>query len=138
MRGATPHDALQYGMADLLSDAIHGVGEPHELQRYAISEYDPFGEPSPWGLQEYAISEDEAFEPFGEADDGTWLTGLRELLPEELARGVRAYINRTDAWPPSLPEFRALCLGILEAYLISKLQCTRLRKARATIRSFKQ
>jgi hypothetical protein len=48
---------------------------------------------------------------FGEADDGTWLTGLRDLLPEELAVGLRACIKREDDWPPVLPEFRRLCLG---------------------------
>ena len=48
---------------------------------------------------------------FGEADDGTWLTGLRDLLPEELAAGLRACIRREDDWPPTLPEFRRLCLG---------------------------
>ena len=54
-----PHDALQYGMAELLSDAIHGIGKPAELQRHALNEYDPFSEPGSWGLQEVAISEDE-------------------------------------------------------------------------------
>lgn len=48
---------------------------------------------------------------FTEADDGTWLTGLRDLLPEELAAGLRACIHREDDWPPTLPEFRRLCLG---------------------------
>ena len=49
---------------------------------------------------------------FGESDDGTWLTGLHGLMPEELANGVRACIDRPSGWPPLLPEFRALCLGI--------------------------
>ena len=51
---------------------------------------------------------------FGEADDGTWLTGLRDLLPEELAAGLRACIKREDDWPPPLPEFRRLCLGYMD------------------------
>lgn len=49
---------------------------------------------------------------FGSRDDGTWLEGLRGLLPEELARGLRACLTRVDPWPPTLPEFRRLCAGV--------------------------
>lgn len=42
----------------------------------------------------------------------TWAKGLTGLTPEELGRGLEACITRTDPWPPVLPEFRALCLGI--------------------------
>ena len=51
----------------------------------------------------------------GDADDGTWLTGLKGLTPERLAHGLRECITRTDPWPPSLPEFRGLCLDLLGA-----------------------
>ena len=48
---------------------------------------------------------------FGERDDGTWLQGLTGLLPDELAQGLRACLTRADEWPPTLPEFRRVCLG---------------------------
>lgn len=42
----------------------------------------------------------------------TWAKGLAGLQPQQLAQGLEACITRADAWPPTLPEFRALCLGI--------------------------
>jgi len=39
----------------------------------------------------------------------TWQRGLRDITTAELAAGLRAVIARPDPWPPSLPEFRALC-----------------------------
>ena len=48
----------------------------------------------------------------GDADDGTWLTGLQALTPERLAHGLRQCIARGDPWPPTLPEFRGLCLDV--------------------------
>lgn len=47
---------------------------------------------------------------FGAIDDGTWLRGLSELAPAQLAIGLERCLKRKDPWPPSLPEFRALCL----------------------------
>lgn len=51
---------------------------------------------------------------FGETDlDKTWLLGLQDLEPSLLAVGLESCIkNRQDSWPPSLPEFRRLCLGL--------------------------
>lgn len=50
---------------------------------------------------------------FGTTDKhNTWLTGLSGVTPSLLAVGLRACISRTDSWPPSLPEFRALCLNV--------------------------
>ena len=51
---------------------------------------------------------------FGETDiDGTWLIGLRDLAPPMIAAGLEACIKlRADSWPPTLPEFRRLCLGL--------------------------
>lgn len=51
---------------------------------------------------------------YGEADDGTWLRGLRGLTPMQLANGLNACCESGDAWPPSLPVFRALCKGTRE------------------------
>ena len=41
----------------------------------------------------------------------TWGRALADLSSEQLARGVGQCITRADPWPPSLPEFRAMCLG---------------------------
>ncbi len=45
---------------------------------------------------------------------GTWLSGLGDVTPEQIAKGFRTCLTRTDAWPPSLPEFRAMCLPSAE------------------------
>ena len=53
---------------------------------------------------------------YGSDPDGrtarTWAKGLADLGPEQLADGIRSCIKAADAWPPSLPEFRAMCLKI--------------------------
>lgn len=46
---------------------------------------------------------------FGESDDGTWAKGLRGMSPEQIAFGLSRCVERGDSWPPTLPEFRALC-----------------------------
>jgi len=48
---------------------------------------------------------------FGEADDGSWLSGLHDVSVQQIATGLDACRVRLDLWPPSLPEFRALCIG---------------------------
>ncbi|HEX5464435.1 MAG TPA: hypothetical protein VFW88_06935 [Burkholderiales bacterium] len=51
---------------------------------------------------------------YGETDeDDTWLRGLSDLTPQDLADGLHGCVNLQpdDAgkvWPPNLPEFRAL------------------------------
>lgn len=42
----------------------------------------------------------------------TWATGLVGVTGEQMAAGLHACINREDAWPPTLPEFRTMCLGV--------------------------
>ena len=53
---------------------------------------------------------------YGESADtgagGTWSKGLAGLSPSQLAAGLSASIASADAWPPTLPEFRARCIGI--------------------------
>lgn len=49
---------------------------------------------------------------FGEADDGTWLRGLRDISPKMMAYGVRQCLDQRLAWPPTLPEFLGLCQAI--------------------------
>lgn len=42
----------------------------------------------------------------------TWAKGLAGVQPRQLATGLSASIASADPWPPTLPEFRARCLGI--------------------------
>lgn len=50
---------------------------------------------------------------FGQADkDNVWLAGLRGLTPDMIKQGLNACVNQFKTWPPTLPEFKALCLGI--------------------------
>lgn len=43
---------------------------------------------------------------------GTWAKGLAGVTPAQLADGLKACITSSDPWPPTLPEFRAMCIGI--------------------------
>jgi len=54
-----------------------------------------------------------------QADDGTlnvsgetWAKGLSGLEGRQFGVGLEGCLTRQDAWPPTLPEFRALCLDI--------------------------
>jgi len=49
----------------------------------------------------------------GSADDGTWLAGMQAagLGPHDVGVGLQACLQRPTAFPPSLPEFIALCQG---------------------------
>lgn len=42
----------------------------------------------------------------------TWALGLSGLSPQQVGEGVQACIASSEPWPPTLPEFRAMCLGI--------------------------
>jgi len=42
----------------------------------------------------------------------TWAKGLAGLTGHQLAAGIESCITSAESWPPTLPEFRALCLGI--------------------------
>ena len=46
---------------------------------------------------------------FGAADDDTWLMGLRDVTPQQIGIGLERCRTRPEPWPPTLPEFRALC-----------------------------
>ncbi|QBQ54947.1 hypothetical protein [Nitrosococcus wardiae] len=41
----------------------------------------------------------------------TWKKGLRGITGEQIAHGLARCLERDDPWPPTLPEFRVLCLG---------------------------
>lgn len=43
---------------------------------------------------------------------GTWAKGLAGLSPVQVAAGLSASIVSANPWPPTLPEFRARCVGI--------------------------
>ena len=42
----------------------------------------------------------------------TWAQGLAGLSGDELACGLNRCVSSAEPWPPTLPEFRALCLDI--------------------------
>lgn len=42
----------------------------------------------------------------------TWERGLRMFGPLPIAAGLEACLSRPDPWPPSLPEFRLMCLQV--------------------------
>lgn len=80
---------------------------------------------------------------FGTADDdGTWLAGLGDLTPALLRDGLRRCIHdRRDSWPPTLPEFRNLCLGLpdIDAAVLEALagsQSPLAKRMRDTLPSF--
>ena len=52
---------------------------------------------------------------FGLADDGTWKKGLAGLTPKQIGDGLVKCLERRprdgdEDWPPTLSEFRAMCL----------------------------
>ena len=46
---------------------------------------------------------------YGEKPVDTWVDGLGDMAPQEIANGLQACLVNGDPWPPSLPEFRQLC-----------------------------
>jgi len=49
---------------------------------------------------------------FGSSDDGTWLSALKEIPEAMIVAGLNKCLTRQDPWPPSLPEFRQMCLNL--------------------------
>ncbi len=47
---------------------------------------------------------------YGETDDGSWLSGLHDVTPAQVSVGLEHCRTSAEPWPPSLPEFRAMCL----------------------------
>ena len=55
----------------------------------------------------------------GEKDQNdTWLKGLKDLTPEMIGDGLTGCLNQYKAWPPTLMQFRDLCLGIPDKALL--------------------
>jgi hypothetical protein len=46
---------------------------------------------------------------FGAKPLESWGYGLAGLTDDELQHGLDSIRNRVELWPPSLPEFRAMC-----------------------------
>lgn len=47
-----------------------------------------------------------------EGSGAAWAKGLAGLTPAQVGRGVDECVVATDPWPPTLPQFRGMCLGI--------------------------
>jgi len=49
---------------------------------------------------------------FGEKTDpdGVWIKVLAGVTPRQIADGLNAVLESGEKWPPSAPEFRAMCL----------------------------
>jgi hypothetical protein len=47
----------------------------------------------------------------GEDPNDTWVRGLMGLTGRQLGAGLVACRDSGEGWPPTLPEFRAACLG---------------------------
>ena len=49
-----------------------------------------------------------------EDTNNTWAKGLQDITPKMLAGGLMRCLMRSsrNAWPPTLPEFRNLCLDL--------------------------
>lgn len=47
---------------------------------------------------------------YGEADNGTWRAGLCDVTPEQIMRGIDVCRLSGRDWPPTLPEFRKMCV----------------------------
>lgn len=45
--------------------------------------------------------------------DRVWQATLADVSPEQIKYGMRELARNGDDWPPSAPEFRKLCLGIV-------------------------
>lgn len=42
----------------------------------------------------------------------TWKRGLAGLAERQIGAGLQACVASNEPWPPTLPEFRAMCLGV--------------------------
>jgi hypothetical protein len=48
---------------------------------------------------------------FGESDaDDSWAIGLSGFTGADIARGLKACMTSSEEWPPTLPQFRKLCM----------------------------
>jgi hypothetical protein len=47
----------------------------------------------------------------GEEPNDTWVRGLHDVTAKQLGKGLVFCRDSAEGWPPTLPEFRAVCLG---------------------------
>lgn len=47
---------------------------------------------------------------YGDSDNGTWLAGLCDVTPDQILRGIDVVRLSGKEWPPTLPEFRKMCV----------------------------
>lgn len=52
---------------------------------------------------------------YGAMPSETWLAGLIDMTPRELQTGLVSALTWEQEWPPTLPQFRALCRPRREA-----------------------
>lgn len=62
-----------------------------------------------------ALAEDGSLKPVA----ATWAKALAGLHGDDLARGLRACLEKSDGWPPSLPEFLAMCKPLAAPTLLA-------------------
>jgi hypothetical protein len=53
---------------------------------------------------------------YGEADDGTWRAGLCDVTPDQILHGIDSLRLSGKEWPPTLPEFRKMCVPVVVPY----------------------
>jgi hypothetical protein len=53
---------------------------------------------------------------YGASDDGTWLACLKDVTPEQILHGIDTCRLSGKEWPPTLPEFRKMCVPIVVPY----------------------
>lgn len=64
----------------------------------------------------------------------TWAKALRGLTTSQLALGIESCAEAIDPWPPTLPQFKALCLGIPELHTVSReMRDTNGKRSRFTL-----
>jgi hypothetical protein len=51
-------------------------------------------------------------EDAGSGAGETWAKGLSGLTARDIAAGLSAALISSDPWPPTLPQFRAMCLAV--------------------------
>lgn len=47
---------------------------------------------------------------YGEAVNESWRRGLQGVSVEQIGKGLERLLEQGREWPPTLPEFRALCV----------------------------
>lgn len=53
----------------------------------------------------------------------TWARGLGGLSSAQIGEGLERVLVSAEDWPPTLPEFRRLCLGIPSLAAVSRALC---------------